>query len=68
MSEKENEDNHRGSPRATLDGTVKVRFDEATLEGPGQNLSKDGVYLIADGEILLEIQPGQAAPIEHEGA
>lgn len=59
MPENINPDNHRHSKRVDLDGDVQVRLTEAALEGPGQNLSKDGVYLIA-GEIQVEVLlPGE---------
>ena len=59
MPENTNTDNHRHSQRIALDGDVQVRLTEAALEGPGQNLSKDGVYLIA-GEIAVEVLlPGE---------
>jgi len=54
MSENIKHENHRHSKRVDLDGDVRVRITEAALDGPGQNLSKDGVYLIA-GEIPVEV-------------
>ena len=59
MPENTNSDNHRHSQRTALAGAVQVRLSAEALEGPGQNLSKDGVYLIA-GEIAVKVLlPGE---------
>lgn len=55
MTEDIKHENHRESPRVALDGAVQVRLTGEALEGPGQNLSQDGVYLIAEGEIAVEV-------------
>lgn len=46
--------------RQSLDGTVRVRFDVPSLEGPASNISKSGVLFFTDGEltVTLEIEQG----------
>lgn len=61
MSENVKTENHRRSPRMAMEGDVKIRLSADVLEGPGQNLSKDGVYLIAEGDIVVEVLlPGES--------
>jgi hypothetical protein len=49
----------RSERRGVLDGTVTVRFAEQQIVGPGQNISHNGVFFVADGalQVLVEL-PG----------
>ncbi|MEZ5989315.1 MAG: hypothetical protein R3F30_09370 [Planctomycetota bacterium] len=52
---------HRNSTREPLDGSVQVRLRQDLVCGPGQNLSQDGVYLVANDEIPVEVVlPGES--------
>lgn len=48
--------NRRIPERQALDGDVVVEFDATTLVGPGQNISQQGVFFIADGRVSVKVR------------
>ncbi len=48
----------RASARSHLDGTVTVHIDAQNVVGPGQNISADGVFFVAEGalRVLVEVE------------
>ena len=45
----------RSQERATIDGTVTVAFADQEVIGPGQNMSDEGVFFIADASLRVKI-------------
>ena len=46
----------RTPERRALEGDVVVEFDATTLIGPGQNISEQGVFFIADGRVPVKVR------------
>jgi hypothetical protein len=46
----------RSFDREPMEGTVTVRFAEQEIVGPGQNMSDEGVFFVADGALRVKIQ------------
>ncbi|MEM7206014.1 MAG: PilZ domain-containing protein [Planctomycetota bacterium] len=58
MSENEETttDERRINNRAPLDNEVTVRFEPQQVVGPGQNISEDGVFFVADAAINVQVE------------
>ena len=52
--EQANQD-RRSTTRAPGPRTVTIRIPPTTLEGSAENLSSDGIYLLCDAEIRVEV-------------
>ena len=46
----------RSPPREPLEGDVVVEVDATRIVGPGQNISDDGVFFIADAAIPVKVR------------
>jgi len=55
----------RSTKRAPGPRTVTIRIPEITLEGTAENLSSQGLYLLCDSEIRVEVDlPNSDGPSE----
>ena len=45
----------RDTDRLPLDGAVTVYFDEQQVIGPGENISSQGVFFVADAAIRVRV-------------
>jgi len=53
----------RQQTRASLSGTVTVRLPEQEVVGPGENVSADGVFFVAEAALRVEVLlPGEELP------
>ena len=53
----------RRDDRQAVAGTVIVRLPAQEVVGPGQNISADGVFFVADGVLQVEVTlPGETQP------
>lgn len=46
----------RRAPRVDLDGEVTIRFDAGTIVGSGENISVQGVFFTAIGQLPVTVQ------------
>jgi hypothetical protein len=57
----------RSGDRDALGGAVVVRFGQLELVGPGQNISPEGVFFVADTSLRVSVSiEGEAEPREGE--
>ena len=45
----------RQAPRVDIDSEVTIRFDAGVLVGSGENISLQGVFFTADGELPVTV-------------
>jgi hypothetical protein len=50
------QDERRSGTRTPLEGSVTVFFDEQQVIGPGQNISAEGVFFIADAALKVRVK------------
>jgi hypothetical protein len=51
----------RRDGRQAIAGTVTVRLPAQAVVGPGENVSADGVFFVADGSLQVEVTlPGES--------
>ena len=46
----------RRDERRPMDGTVTVHFDEQEIVGPGQNISEQGIFFVAEAAVKVRVQ------------
>lgn len=51
----ETRDRRRGD-RKPLDGTVTVQFESQDVQGPGENMSDEGVFFVADAAVRVRVR------------
>ncbi len=56
MSEDSSYDDRRISPRIPKHVPVEIQIDSVKLSGPSANLSREGVYFLADGDVTASIK------------
>ncbi len=56
----------RDQARAVHEGDVAVEFVPQTLVGPGQNISDEGVFFVADGALTVRVDVGDGTQREAE--
>lgn len=49
-------DKRRGDRREAMDGVVTVRFEDQQVVGPGQNVSDEGLFFVADGAVRVAVE------------
>lgn len=49
------QDERRTGDRVPMDGPVTVSFDQQQVVGPGQNVSEEGVFFIAEAKIKVRV-------------
>ncbi|MBL8748418.1 MAG: PilZ domain-containing protein [Planctomycetes bacterium] len=49
---------HRRAERVPFAGTVAIEFDTTSLVGSGENISNEGVYFTAEGEVPVLVRMG----------
>ena len=49
-------DDRRGDRRGELSGVVTVRFEDQQVVGPGQNMSEEGIFFVADGAVRVAVE------------
>ncbi len=58
-------DERRDSPRVAMGETVTIKIHTDTIVGPGQNISAQGVFFIADAELRVSVSiSGVAEPVD----
>ena len=59
------QDERRDSPRVLMGETVTVKIHTDTILGPGQNISAQGVFFVADATLHVSVSiQGVAEPVE----
>ena len=59
------QDERRDSPRIPMGETVTVKIHTDTIVGPGQNISSQGVFFVADASIRVSVSiRGVSEPVE----
>ena len=59
------QDERRDSPRVLMGETVTVKIHTDTILGPGQNISAQGVFFVADATLRVSVSiQGVAEPVE----
>ena len=56
----------RGDERQPFEGEITIRFLEAELVGPGENISGDGVFFVTEDSVRVEVSTGEGGEI-YEG-
>lgn len=59
-------DDRRGSGRRPAAADVTVVFDGRPLVGPSENLSREGVFFVAEGSLRVRVKVGDGEWIEGE--
>ncbi len=68
-------DERRDTPRVPMGETVTIKIHTDTIVGPGQNISAQGVFFIADAAIKVSVSilgvpepvAGQLVRVQHMG-
>lgn len=67
MTQDTTTENRRHDPRIAMDETVTIRFDGATVVGPGKNISSQGLFFIATTAIPVSVRiSGVDGPVRGE--
>jgi len=57
----------RSSGRIDTDAKVTITFDGSSIVGPGQNISEQGVFFVAEGSVAVTVRiEGCANPMAGE--
>lgn len=57
----------RTDERRSMDGQVSVRLVDDTFVGPGQNISRDGIFFVAESSLKVLVDTGEGSePLEGE--
>lgn len=56
-------DERRIGERQPFEGEITIRFLDPVLVGPGENISAEGVFFVADGSVKVEVSTSEGGEV-----